>query len=306
LPLSEELREELSHLPPGRDCDRLAELSALFHTAGSAHLRGRGQISVHLDLSSSAVARRAFSALRGFGAESEIRTYRQQAFGKQTRYQLHVRGSPRALQLLNEAGVLDARLAPISVPPQRIVARPCCRAAYLRGALLGAGSLSGPGSLHLEIRTSGPEGAGFLVEIAAREGIELHLGERERYAYAYAKGEEAVSGVLALAGASGAVLALAERSVIGEARAGANRLANADQANIARASRAALAQLEAVRRLRRRGALEELSAPLREAAELRLESPESSVAELAQAAGVPKPTLYGRLRRLQKLAGRRS
>ena len=302
--LSETLRDELSHLELKRECDRLAELSALFHSAGRAHLEGKGRISVHLDLAGAAAARRAFSSLRSFGVTSEIRTYRQHAFEQANRYQLHVAGSPRALQLLNEAGVLDAGLAPIETPPLRVVARPCCRAAYLRGALLGSGSLSAPPSLHLEIRTTSIDGARFLAELAAREEIELHLGERDRYAFAYAKGSEAVAGVLALAGASEMVLALAERSVIGETRAGANRLANADQANIARSSRAALAQLRAVRRLERQGVLERLSPALRQAAQLRLRNPQRSVAELARRAGVPKPTLHGRLRRLQELAGK--
>lgn len=303
--LSETLRDELAHLELRRECDRLAELSALFHSAGRAHLEGKGKISVHLDLAGAAVARRAFSSLRAFGVSSEIRTYHQRAFEHANRFQLHVAGSPRALQLLNEAGVLDAGLAPIETPPLRVIARPCCRAAYLRGALLGSGSLSAPPSLHLEIRTTSGEGARFLAELAAREEIELHIGERDRYAFVYAKGSEPIADLLALAGASETVLALAEHSVIGETRAGANRLANADQGNIVRASRAALAQLEAVRRLERRGALERLSPALREAAALRLRHPHRSVAELAQRSGISKPTLHGRLRRLQQLAEKR-
>jgi len=305
MPLSDELREELAHVAVRRDCDRLAELSALFHSAGRAHLEGKGKISVHLDLAGAAVARRAFASLRVFGVASEIRTYRRRAFDRANRYQLYVAGSPRALQFLNEAGVLDASLAPIETPPARVIARACCRAAYLRGALLGAGSLSPPPSLHLEIRTTSREGAGFLAELAARDGIELHVAERDRHAVAYAKGSDAVAGLLALTGASEIALSLAEHSVIGEARAGANRLANADQANIERASRAALAQLEAVRLLQRKGVLEQLSPALREAARLRLHNPQRSVAELARRTGIPKPTLHGRLRRLQELAEKR-
>src|ERR671922_1132277 len=157
--LSEDLRDELAAIAPSRDCDRLAELSGLFHAAGSIHLRGRGEISVHLDLATSAVARRAFSLLRAFGVEAEIRTYRRRAFDRATRYQLHVAGGARALQVLHEAGVLTARLAPLERPPKRVVARASCRAAYLRGALLGGGSLSGPRSRHLELRASTVAGA---------------------------------------------------------------------------------------------------------------------------------------------------
>ena len=60
---------------------------------------------------------------------------------------------------LVEAGVLNARHAPLERPPRRVVGRRCCRGAYLRGALLGGGSLSGPRSPHLELRTATLEGA---------------------------------------------------------------------------------------------------------------------------------------------------
>ena len=66
MPLSADLRDELAAIAPGSDCDRLAELSGLFHVAGSVHLRGRGNVAVHLDLASSAAARRAFALLRAF------------------------------------------------------------------------------------------------------------------------------------------------------------------------------------------------------------------------------------------------
>ena len=112
--LSEDLRGELAAIAPRSDCDRLAELSGLFHAAGSVHLRGRGEVAVHLDLAESAVARRAFSLLRAFGVASEIRTYRRRAFERATRYQLHLADDERALQVLHEAGVLGPRLAPLS------------------------------------------------------------------------------------------------------------------------------------------------------------------------------------------------
>ena len=44
--LSDDLREELAAIAPADECDRLAELSGLFHVAGRAHLRGRGSVDV--------------------------------------------------------------------------------------------------------------------------------------------------------------------------------------------------------------------------------------------------------------------
>jgi DNA-binding protein WhiA len=302
--LSDDLRNELTAIRPRKDCDRLAELSGLFHAAGSVHLRGRGQVSLHLDLASSAVARRAFSLLRAFGIASEIRTYRRRAFDRATRYQLHVRGEGRELQVLHEAGVLSARLGPLERPPKRVVSRSCCRSAYLRGALLGAGSLSGPRSPHLEIRSATLEGARFLAGLAAAEGARLALLDRGRHAVAYAKGADAIGGVLAAAGATDAVLSFEERAVLGATRARANRLANADHANLVRTSRAAHEQLRAVRRLSREGALRDLPARLREVAELRLENPSLSLRELALKCRPPatKAAVHRRLRKLVRLA----
>ena len=298
--LSEDLRNELAAIAPRQECDRLAELSGLFHAAGSVHLRGRGEVSVHLDVASSAIARRAFSLLRAFGVASEIRTYRRRAFDRAARYQLHVGGDAHALQVLHEAGVLTAALAPLERPPKRVVVRSCCRGAYLRGALLGGGSLSGPRSPHLELRTSTVAGAEFLAGVAAAEGVTLAVVDRGRYAAAYAKGAEAIADTLSAAGASDAVLAFEERAVLGATRAGANRLANADHANLVRTSRAAHDQIRALRRLD----LDQLPPKLREIAELRLRHPTLPLRELARRCDPPatKSAAHRRLRKLVRLA----
>jgi DNA-binding protein WhiA len=302
--LSDDLRNELAAIAPRRGCDRLAELSALFHTAGSFHLRGQGEVSVQLDLGSSAVARRAFRLLRELGVSSELRTYRQRAFGRPSRYQLRVHGDERALAVLREGGVLSSRNAPLARPPKRVAGRACCRAAYLRGALLGGGSISGPRGLHLEIRSASVEGAEFVRRLAAQEGVELGLRDRERHAAAYAKGADAIVELIALAGASDCALAIEEHVVVGAARAEANRLANADHANLVRSSRAAHDQLRAVLRLEHEGRLEALPPALREIAELRRRYPSLSLRELALKCRPPatKAAAHRRLRKLARLA----
>jgi DNA-binding protein WhiA len=303
--LSEDLRNELAGIAPRKDCDRLAELSGLAHTAGSLHLRGRGEIALHFDLASPAAARRAFSLLRELGLTSEIRTYQRRAFARETRYQLHVAGDDRALEVLREAGVVSSGLAPLERPPKRVVARACCRVAYLRGALLGSGTLSGPRSPHLEVRSATREGAEFVASVGERLGVTLTVLERGRHAVAYAKGLGPIADALAAAGASDAVLAFEEQGVMGATKARANRLANADPANLVRTSRAAQVQIRAVRRLERRGALAELPPKLREIAKLRLRHPSLSLRELASKCSPPatKSAAQRRLARIVRLAG---
>lgn len=306
MPLSEDVRRELAGVEPQKHCDRLAELSGLFHTAGSLHLRGHGEFSVHLDLAESATARRAFGLVRSFGLDAEIRTYNRHAFDRASRYQLHIPGSPRTLEVLHEAGVLSPRHAPLEAPPKRVVGRSCCRRAFLRGALLGGGSVSGPRGPHLEIRTAGRAGAELIAWVAQHEDVTLGVHDRLRHAIAYAKGAEPIADVLALAGAGDAALALDEHAVVAEARARANRIANADHANLVRASRAAHQHVQAIHRLESDGRLPRLSPPLREIAELRLRHPSASLRELAAKCRPPatKAAAHRRLSKLVTLAER--
>ena len=182
--------------------------------------------------------------------------------------------------MLEQAGVVDARHVPRERTPKRVLSRSCCRAAFLRGALLAAGSVSPPPSPHLEIRSESRSGAEAIAAAAATEGAELRVVERGDHALAYAKGIDRIAGVLATAGANDAALVLQERAVLGATKARANRLANADHANLVRAGRAAHVQLEAVRRLERARRLDELAPPLREIAQLRLKHPSLSLREL--------------------------
>ncbi|HSK14747.1 MAG TPA: DNA-binding protein WhiA, partial [Gaiellaceae bacterium] len=221
-----------------------------------------------------------------------------------TRFQIHLEDDPRSLQALNEAGVLDANLAPLARPPRRVVARSCCRAAYLRGAFLAAGSVTGPRNAHLELRTAEPDAARFLAETAAAEGFALGVYERDGHAVAYSKNVGTIADLLAFLGANEAALELGEGAVVAATRARANRLANADHANIVRTSRAADAQLRAIRRLEREGRLDELAPELREVARLRARHPTLSLRELARRLDPPatKAAVHRRLTRLQRLA----
>ena len=110
--------------------------------------------------------------------------------------------------------------------------------------------------------------------------------------------------MLALAGAHQAALALQEGAVLKEVRAQANRVANCDQANLRRSSRAAQKQLDAIDFLERVGQLRVLSPALQEAAELRRAFPYLGLAELAEEGelGLTRMAVNHRLRRLVQAA----
>ncbi len=255
---------------------------------------------MELDLSTPAAARRAFRLLRDLGIRSEVRTYPRRAFERSTRFRLRLDVGLAEAATLREAGVLSAGGAPLARPPKRVLGRACCRSAYLRGALLGAGSLSGPAAPHLEIRTTDGEGAELLAGVAARDGIALRVIERRTHSAAYAKSGETIADLLALAGAGETALLLDEHAVVAATRSDANRLANADEANVKRTVKAAQEQLEAINQLD----VDALPAKLREIATLRSKHPALSLTELAKKCKPPitKAAAHHRMAVLRALA----
>jgi DNA-binding protein WhiA len=204
---------------------------------------------------------------------------------------------------MHEIGVLSATLEPLPAPPRRVIARPCCRASYLRGAFVAAGSVSAPRSAgHLEIRAADADAAGVVAGLAGEEGVEMAVARRASHAAAYAKSKVAIRDLLALMGAHDAVLAFEEAAVIAATRERANRVTNFDRANLARLGGAARAQREAIAALDVAG----LDARLRQVAELRLRHPHLSLAELGRRARppLPKSTVAGRMRALTALTSR--
>jgi DNA-binding protein WhiA len=297
---SEEVREELASAPlPERDCCRRALLSGLIRTAGSYHLRGRGEVHIEVELPAARPARRAVELLRLLGATCEIRTHRERRFQSGQRVEISCAGDDRTLQVLVDAGILSASHAPLARPPARLLARAHCRGAYLRGAFLAAGTVAPPRRpAHLEIRTHDAGAATFLAKVAARDGIALRVRERPSHAAAYTKRLQTLEDLLAHIGASDGVLRLIEGEVVSAARQDANRQANAETANLRRQVVAARRQLSAIGLLD----LGALSPGLAAAAALRIEHPELPLAELAVLGELSKATLAGRLRRLEALA----
>src|SRR4029079_11078499 len=98
--------------------------------------------------------------------------------------------------------------------PGRVVARACCRSAYLRGAFLGAGSLSGPRSPHLEARTPLHAAAALVRSVESAAELRMHVIDSASHSAAYAKSWDAIEGYLSVSGATATVLALEQREPV--------------------------------------------------------------------------------------------
>jgi cell division protein WhiA len=297
----ERVRRELVERPPAKPCCRVAFLSGLVRAAGVLQVRRGGELAVRLTQVDAAAARVVFGLVRARGGECEIVSFREPRFDRRSVVAVRLHGE-RSLQLLHELGVLSTGLLPLAEPPGRVIGRRCCRAAYLRGALVAAGSVSGPRAPgHLEVRAADRDAAAALARIAARDGLRLGVAERRGQALAYTKSKRAIRDLLVHLGAHDAALSFEEAEVMAATRERANRVTNCDEANLARLGAAALDQRRAIERLD----LAALRPSLREVAELRLRYPDLSLAELGRRArpALPKSTVANRMRRLLTLTG---
>lgn len=302
-------REELARIEPRQGCCGLAVVAGLMHTAGSFLIRGGTtdyeRYEVRLETTVQSAAKLAYSVFKAHGAEGELHARREPRFQHRLIYEVRLGGSPAVLQALNEMGVLSDRFELEHGISRRLLKRSCCRGAFVRGCLIGAGSANAPQrEAHLEITTVHEAFAADLVSLLRR--MDFHPGmmrRRESYVV-YIKGRDEVAGLLAAAGASEAALSVEEQAVVKEVRARANRMVNCDSANLRRTSEAAARQLAAIASLERTGRLETLPPALREMAVLRREFPFLNLGELAEAAGegLTRSAVNHRLRRLVELA----
>jgi DNA-binding protein WhiA len=181
----------------------------------------------------------------------------------------------------------------------------CDRRMELRGAFLACGSLASPArGYHVEFVPPSDERTGRLVALLRAEGLDPKIAPRKGKRIVYFKDVDAITRVLAVIGASHAVLQLEDIRALKETKNRIHRLVNTEAANVDRAMSAAAVQREAIAYVVEAYGLRRLSKPLREAAELRLAHPTETLAELGRRCTPPakKSTINGRIAALLRIA----
>jgi hypothetical protein len=274
--LAGEVKGELARIHPARACCRRAELVGLLFGA-------EGHVLRTLD---HATARTAVHLAGSLGHPVDSPRPAAGAGGDRARHHLLVELDPSAT-----AGWTWSD------------APACDRRSFVRGVLLGSGSIS--------FAASGPHVEFVLRDAARAETLRVALDSldvrarvsvrRGRYVV-YLKGQEEIAALLRLVGANRGVLELETHRVERDVRARLNRLLNAEEANLERTVRAADRQLAAIAALEADGRLPRLGVGLREAAAVRRRMPEADLDTLSTALGVSRSAVNHRLRRLVELA----
>jgi DNA-binding protein WhiA len=175
---------------------------------------------------------------------------------------------------------------------------------FFAGVFLACGNITEPEKgYHLELILPSEQIAKEIAEILAEsywENGSNIVKRRDRYVL-YMKGVERIADFLTFIGLSDAAIDYLNTQIYKDVRNKANRIANCDAANIERAVSAGSRQMADIDVIYNAGKRETLSPVLRETADLRLENPDMTLAELAESFD-PHVTRSCINHRLQKLS----
>ena len=175
----------------------------------------------------------------------------------------------------------------------------------IREAFIKQGFINDPNKeYHLEILFKTKNKAEQIKEVITNFGIDIKSTKKDSKYMLYLKEGEEISSLLALMGATKAVIKFEEIRVIKETRNNINRLVNCETANLNKTINAAVKQIEDIKKLKKNKKFEKLPENLKEVANLRLENPDSTYEELGKMLSKPigKSGVSHRLEKISKIA----
>ena len=300
-----DVRDELAHIQPEcSHCDK-ATLAALVRIEGTLFVSGPGRYRVEIATDAPSVARLMIRLLHTIYSLRTELTVRRSVLHKTPNYLIEVPAQRGLAEALRDMGVISADGGLQLGIDERLIAKQCCAAAYLRGAFLGSGFTSNPKSdFHFEIIVESAELAEGLVRIMEEKGINARIMQRRSSYMVYLKSGSAILEFLAFTGAHHAAISLEEERVVKSVRNDVNRQINAELANQQKASSAAVGQLMSIAAVVEHYGMEALPPALQEFIKLRVRHPDSSMKELGAFADPPlsKSAINHRMRRIEQMA----
>ena len=297
-------KKEVTLITQKTCCDQ-AELTAILQQCGIIRAFDKGKLVLDVAIENAATARRIYVLIKNLSDESlEVLVQRKMRLKKNNIYIVRMRaGVESLLKKLNLLGQDRCSIAQEVGLKRR---NSCCKKAFLRGAFLASGSVNDPdsNSYHLEIACHYEAHAQGLCYLMDEFSLKGKMIERKKGFIVYIKEGEKIVDFLGLIGAHQALLHFEDVRIVKGMRNQVNRLVNCETANLNKTIVAAVRQLDNIRFLEKEYGLERLSPKLRIVAEMRLQNPDVTLAELCRLLPdqVSKSGLNHRLRKLDELA----
>ena len=175
----------------------------------------------------------------------------------------------------------------------------------LRGAFLASGTISNPNNkYHLDVLLSKKENAKYLNYITEQFGVKSKVLKRGINYSLYIKDGETISNFLALIGANKSVLNFEEIRVMREMKNNVNRIVNCETANLNKIINVSVSQIEDINYIIKKNRFGELPENLKQIAQIRLENPDMSLAQMGKLLENPigKSGVNHRLKKISEIA----
>lgn len=304
---SEITKNELARVIDSRQCCWLAELAALVKMNGSIQISDQ-QFSLSIITGNAAVARKMIVLFKNsFKIQAKVMVRRKVRLKKNNIYLVRLPAQYPVEKTLNTLGMWDfeTRLLNTKVKAA-LLAKECCRRAYLRGLFLASGSVNNPvATYHLEITTESVEYAAEIEQLMKKMGLSAKTSIRPKRYVVYLKESDQIVKCLNITGAHTALLNFENRRIYKGVRNQVNRLVNFETANLNKTVNAAVRQLNNINYIADTIGLNQLPPAIKELAELRLEHPEIGLKELGALMNpsLGKSGVNHRMRKLEQIAG---
>lgn len=284
-------------------CDR-AELCGMVCFGGSTYIN-EGQRCFKVTSENAAAVRRCFGLIKKlFSVSSGVSTEKSKLGRGRFSYSLVLAEPETVTRVLDGLSLLEGDDVKFSLDPA-IVEQDCCRRAFVRGAFLGGGSMCAPEKeYHMEFVTHYAMIVKDFTEIFESFGLMPKTVLRKSKYMIYFKGGDEIEDALNVIGAHRALMEFMNVRILKETRNNVNRKVNCETANMDKALNAAFAQIQAIEKLKKTNKFESLTPALRELAELRVQNPEVTLAELGAMMTPPltKSGVNHRIKRIMEAA----
>ncbi|MDO5028277.1 MAG: DNA-binding protein WhiA [Bacillota bacterium] len=262
----------------------LAELSAFIRTCCEIKIKSQ-KISLEFITENASIARRIFTHLKGYSNQLEAYRKKSTSLIQNGQYIIVVNDKYAIDDLLYDTKFIynSQYFSQRSYIMSTELKTELEERAYLRGAFLGSGSISNPEkSYHLEIVCRNEDLAEDLKLIINKRGLKAKVSKRKNSYIVYIKEAEQISDFMALIGVNQSLLKFENIRVLKDLRNNVNRVVNCETANINKQIEAAQKQITDINFLKSIDKYKDLSADLKEIAEIRLENEYYTLKEIAE------------------------
>lgn len=273
---SSDVKKELCTIEHSSDCCQRAEAYGILYY-GRAF--GKEEISLTTDYD--------YVAERYIRAINYLSTYTPEMIvSKSGKITINVDSYEARMEILNELGYSGNERAMRLLTTN--IENECCFGAFIRGVFLACGIITDPKiEYHLEFDVTFRTKSRDLIDIFEDFPVTPKQSERNGVNIIYFKDSSQIEDILTVMDAQMSVMELIGEKILKDVRNNVNRKVNCDSANLRKTALAAATQTEAIEKLKSQGKFDDLPTDLKELAQLRIDNPEMTLAELG--ASLSKP-----------------